>query len=119
MINQVNIHFQSERGFPLIHWRCRGQHRYTHLDSPIITVENYCKWYTLYGVTWDDKVFPITYDYLEEVMPVPKPGFSGDFPWHDHLPNPKAVELFADKKGWLVDDTSLDLIEYRWLHRGD
>lgn len=72
---------------------------------PVLTVENYCKWYTLWLVGTDGSV-------TEVEFPDP-PGFQDSY-CHDHVPNPEAVALFANQQDYDVDDQSMEMIIGRW-----
>ncbi len=75
------------------------------LHEPTITVEAYCKWYDLYLVSPDGTVKAVGFDELDT---------GKGTPYSDHVPNPAAVTLFADKKGYGVDPLALEIIVGRW-----
>ncbi len=82
----------SYRGIPLV--------RQEHSSAPILTVENYCKWYALWLITPDDHVSQV---------PFPEDGYC------DHVPFPAAVQKLADRNGWLVDDQSMEMMVGRYM----
>lgn len=84
--------YVSDRGMPLVYW---GAPR----DAPIVTVENYCKWYGLHILYPNGDVMKVSF---------PDDGFV------DHVPNPAAVERFADKHGYYLCTESLEMITGRW-----
>jgi hypothetical protein len=69
---------------------------------PVLTVELAPKWYTLHAVHRGETVVPIPFDAL------------GPGGWVDHVPNPEAVERFANEHNYEVDDVAMDLIVGRW-----
>lgn len=89
--------WKSDRGLPLVYCGDIPTH-------PTLTVENYVKWYTLFVIYPDGQV--------ESVVMVDHPGFKTS--WHNHVPNPKACEVYADEMGWEWDETSLDMIYGRF-----
>lgn len=75
-------------------------------DPPVVTVENYCKWYALQVVMPDGSIAEHDFGQLE--------------PYNtsyvaDHCPNPVAVVRWALAKGFEVHDESLEMILGRWL----
>lgn len=89
--------YVSERGHPLVY---AGEPS----DRPVLTVENYCKWYNLYAVDTDGTVIAVETDRT--------PGFESS--WRDHVPHPAACEAFAKTNGWEWDENSLDMIYGRY-----
>lgn len=85
--------------------------------KPILTVELYVKWYTLYlvkkefnkGSRWEWlKVYKVYYHQLDNYRPMDQPTYV------DHVPNPLAVRNFADAMGFTLDELAEELIEGRW-----
>ncbi len=72
---------------------------------PTITVENYCKWYRLYVVYPDGRV---------EEIDFPEPRELKEAHCSDHVPNPKAVAMYAAEVGYAVHDESMEMIIGRW-----
>lgn len=76
--------------------------------APILTVEIYCKWYSLFVVDSARSIREISFSELED--------FSLDeAPYIDHVPNPKAVQRFAEKRGYELDELALKLLLGRWV----
>jgi hypothetical protein len=73
----------------------------------VLTVENYCKWYSLYLIHEDGRV---------EKIPFPDQGWaqSGESAYADHVPNPTVVQRFAERKGYLLDTQAFEMIIGRW-----
>ena len=98
----------SNRGLPLVYYGPFPQ-------QPLITVENYMKWYSIYLVTPEGTVkvveFMTVEDDLLDVSFSTKRSISivGD-----HCINPDAVEAWAQKKGYEVDGNSLEMMIGRW-----
>ena len=92
----------SDHGHPLVY---QGE----PWTSPIITVENYIKWYTLYMVMPDGEIRSLCYTGL--VLPEG----SQESLFCDHVPNPKAVAYTAMKNNMYVDEVSFEAIVGRWL----
>ena len=67
---------------------------------PVLTVENYCKWYCLYLVDSSGDVTPVDF---------PEDGYT------DHVPHPDAVEALAESRGWVVDEQSMEMIIGRYM----
>jgi len=89
--------YLSNRGHPLVH--CTPP-----IAIPVLTVENYVKWYTLHVVHPDGRVQEVDF-------PTESPAGSA---FMDHVPNPVACQKLAADKGWLWDENSLDMIWGRW-----
>lgn len=99
--------YYSERHIPLVYVDQPG-------DKPIVTVENYMKWYNLYEILPSGAVrcanFHDDDTWNHEV----------DGPiWSDHVPNPKAVEQFAAYYNYILDENALDMIRGRWDEQRD
>lgn len=82
------INYYSERGKQLIYIGSPA-------DKPIITIENYTKWYNLYKVDTDGIVTKITDDIPD---------------WLDHCPIPNSVLTYAKEKNWYIDEQSMEMI---------
>lgn len=99
----------SKRGIPLV-ISVLG-------ELPLLTVEWASKWYTLQVLTPlspDRDVFELEEVHYHEIQE-----------WHDakgrdlncfvdHNPNPEAVKLYAEDKGWVLDEIAEELIVGRW-----
>ena len=68
------------------------------MDVPIITVENYTKWYTLFTIQPDGKVEPLIID-----------------GWIDHNPIPVEVYKYAQQANMFVDEQSMEMIIGRFV----
>lgn len=73
---------------------------------PVVTVEAYPKWYSLYVVRPGPHV--------EEV---PFPESDTMTPYIDHVPNPQVVKAWADANGYEVDELALEMMIGRWQLR--
>ena len=78
-------------------------------DVPVLTVENFAKWYGLYLVHPDGRVEEIDFGVLEDAAR--KLGVS---PYVDHVPRPEVVEATASARGWILDEASREVIVGRW-----
>ena len=85
--------YKSDRGMLLV---------FQEIDAgiPVLTVENYCKWYCLYLVDSSGDVTPVDF---------PEDGYT------DHVPYPDAVEALAESRGWVVDEQSMEMIIGRYM----
>lgn len=74
----------------------------------ILTVENYCKWYSLYAVHSTGLIEEVSFDRLEPL--------AGDFETAvgDHVPNPAVVTRFANLEGYDLDPQAFEMIIGRW-----
>ena len=91
--------YLSDRGQPLVYVG-------SPQDLPVLTVENYVKWYTLHVVHPGGRVKAVNFP---QASP---PG--GGSAFVDHAPNPLACQQLAAKRGWVWDENSLDMIWGRW-----
>ena len=95
MREYVLRHF-SDRGMPLVF-----QDELKPGATPVLTVENYKKWYSLFLVTHEG-VRKLTY---------------GEFPitWHNHVPNPAQARELAEKNGWEFCSESYEMMVGRFI----
>lgn len=103
--------FFSERGFALFSprrelWTWEGMPDEVHL-APVLTVENYTKWYVLYLVYPDDRTEQVSFGQLN--------GFTDKSPYTDHAPNPVAVEHLAAARGWNIAERAMECMIGRWI----
>lgn len=103
--------FFSERGFALFSprrelWTWEDMPDEAHL-APVLTVENYTKWYVLYLVHPDNRVEQVSFDQLND--------FTDKSPYTDHAPNPVAVERLAAARGWNIAERAMECIIGRWI----
>ena len=116
MAEAYKLHF-SERGIPLVYYGVLN-------EKPILTVENYSKWYNLYYVYPDGEVSPVlepAYDFAERELLKIAYGLTGeakqDFPTMvrgDHIYNPFALKFIAGYVGGFVYPQSEEIIIGRW-----
>mgnify|MGYP001567987992 CR=1 FL=1 len=74
---EYQLHF-SERGIPLVN--CSGSR-----TRPVITVENYCKWYGLYLIHVDGRVESIDSEIMDEIYAKDPVAIRGDHNFHPRL----------------------------------
>lgn len=94
----VHIHY-SWRGLPLIYVE---KH-----DVPIVTMENYCKWYGIQVVHPDGKVENVDVDLLDKLC-------GSDVLMGDHNYHPILLRRVAKHYGGHVDGISLEAAGGRW-----
>jgi hypothetical protein len=71
---------------------------------PLITVENYCKWYSMYLLHPDGTV-----------AKVPAELENNDL-FCDHVWHPSSFVKTAKEHGWLYDEKAMEMIGGRWQH---
>lgn len=76
---------------------------------PVITVEFAHKWYTLFVVHPSGAVTELGYDDLYNC-----PGNKDTTLYVDHVPNPRAVEVYAEAVGCVIDPLAHELLYGRW-----
>jgi hypothetical protein len=98
------MRIESARGLPL----------FITIDArPLVTVENYYKWYDLWLVlAFENEVLPISFSNLE-----PTAALLGESANCDHTPNPGVVVAYAVKRGWHVDPEAMKEMLERWRGR--
>jgi len=95
---------ESTRGLPLF---------VTIAARPLVTVENYAKWYDLWLVlAFENEVLPISFSNLE-----PTAARLDEAAYCDHTPNPGVVAAYAVKRGWHVDPEAMKEMLERWRGR--
>lgn len=95
--------YYSDRGYVLVyHMEPR--------DKPVLTVEQYCKWYTPYLVMMDGSVRAADIHNLELYV-------NDGSAWggSTHVWNPDAIAALADEEVWYVCDASFEMIIGRWM----
>lgn len=92
----------SEHNHPVVQFT-KATHR------PVITCEFYSKWYSLY-IWWTDGNL-LRLDFHDLQSAADELGVS---PYVDHVPNPAAVERYAEKMNYGIDELAQDLIRGRW-----
>lgn len=90
---------KSPRGF-ILSW-------IGEVKSPILTVEIYMKWYSLFLINPDNIIEEISFPYYDD-LPNNEPNYM------DHVPNPVAVEKLCKEKNWELDDVTKELLVGRW-----
>jgi hypothetical protein len=93
----------SDRNIPLVYQFNED------ISEPVLTVENYTKWYDLYLVNHDRSVNKVGFDALHNFTP------KDESPYSDHVPNPKAVKCYADKYSYHLDEQSFEMMTGRWV----
>lgn len=94
----------SERGFPLLWQR--------QCDEPIITVENYEKWYNLFVVHPDKRVEVVDSSLILELSE------KGSSLWIDHEFHPRLLLLVAQRYGGCAHAEALEMAAGRWVMAG-
>lgn len=96
--------FQSERGVPLVTQQ-------THDTKPMLTVENYDKWYDLYIITVDGYVEKTEVIENELTSKARSLLFDG---WSDHAFNPNHFKELAEEMNFNYDTATIESVERRW-----
>jgi hypothetical protein len=78
---------------------------------PTITVENYCKWYTLHVVFPDGRIECLLFPGMDDTGDEPE----NESGFVDHVPNPRAVRKMAERLGYEIDYDSLERMVGRWF----
>ena len=90
-VGKYCIYF-SDRGIPLLYTNAP-------IDIPVLTVENYCKWYKLFLINPNGSV-EIFNDFDE---------------WIDHCPIPTNLEKYCEEHNITIHDTALEVILGRYM----
>lgn len=93
--------YLSHRGLPLIYTR-------EPQAVPVLTIENYLKWYRLELVMPDGSVKHVDPDEY------PLPDFH-DTEWYDHVPHPNYYQALIAKYGFSEDDVAYEAILGRFV----
>jgi len=93
---------RSKRGFPLVYGGAPA-------SAPILTVENYPKWYGLFLVHPDGAVQEVDFGVLHKFSDK-----AGQPPYVDHVPNAKLIPALAESRGWILDPCSYEMMVGRW-----
>jgi len=96
----MKARFRSKRDIPLITQEVE--------DKPMLTVENYLKWYDLYVISTDGVVTPVRQlenDEVEQEL------YSG---WLDHCIRPKSFHKIAEILGARYDYATWESVERRF-----
>jgi len=78
-------------------------------SKPVLTAENYSKWYELFLVMPDGTVGEVGFGELHELADE-----RGVSPYVDHVPNPSLVSVLAERRGWSIDHVSYEVMVGRW-----
>lgn len=95
--------YLSPRGIPLLYID-------KPLDKPVITLENYTKWYNIYLVMPDGSVVEKSVADVDENHRFLKQHY-----WVDHLVHPSALHALADQLGGYTEERSLEVSMARWI----
>lgn len=97
--------YVSTRNIPLIFQGEPG-------SDPIITMENYSKWYDIYAVFPDGSVKTITLNELDiETLMTESDGASSVL---DHAYHPMLIQRIAKELCYVIDTVSFEVIVGRW-----
>ncbi len=102
--HQRAIYF-TDRNLPLAY------HGHSH-DVPVVALECYCKWYSIYVVRPDGTVVCAHDEYSDELYEV-YDAVKG-VPYVDHVFNPDVLHVFAKRIGGHICSESLELCIGRW-----
>lgn len=99
--------FWSKRDLPLFTAEVRED-----FEKPVLTLENYTKWYTFFLVYPNGKVEEIDYDEVTDAMDdVEELGFCAKV---DHVWNPLVMERIAQVNNYLVCEQAHECLTGRW-----
>lgn len=93
--------YLSDRGKMLVHQQA-------YEGTPIVTVENYEKWYSLFLIQPDGTVEKIPSQILLDAMTINRW-------WIDHSFHPSLLLAVAKHYGGEVPDTTLEMVAGRWV----
>ena len=99
---QEPLMYKSKRGKLLI---CQEKH-----ECPVITMENYCKWYNVYVIYSSGEIGTVDYNVLDEIEKQ-----SGKVLTDNHLWHPWLLEEYAESIDGTVDPVTLDVVTGRWI----
>lgn len=92
------VPLRSPRGHPLF-----GEAR---TDVPVLTVEDYDKWYELYVLHPDGRIEALDFHELDD---------GEGSPFASHVPNPQKMQALVDRRDWNVDEKALEKVAGRWF----
>lgn len=96
---------RSERGIALVY-----QGKPDPKDRQILTVESYIKWYHIYSVHSDGRIFIINRGYADKYE-----SETNDVAWSDHFINPFFARWLDEQPEFEWDSPSFDMVVGRWL----
>lgn len=99
------VRFKSERGHELL-WQ-------EPLDIPVVTLENYEKWYSIYVLHPDGTVEKVSVDDIFEALDRAAVGRGSV--WVDHYYHPELLKEVARMYNGEVHQTTLELAMGRWV----
>ena len=94
--------YLSRRGIPLVYAGDPAR-------VPVLTVENYSKWYGLCLVMPDGSVLEVSFGELQDLADAARVS-----PFVDHVPNATLVPALAEVRGWSLDSCSYEMMVGRW-----
>jgi hypothetical protein len=80
------------------------------LDVPVVTLENYAKWYEVYLVNPDGEVQKVDPDLINTVQ-----NKHSDALWVDHHFHPRLLYRLAEWIGGTVDERAVEVAAGRWV----
>jgi len=98
--------FVSDRDLPLLTQEVDPEGR------PIVTMENYCKWYGVQILQPDGRVEHVDYDLL--CLYADAPDATPPYQMGDHNYRPELLESVAKHLGGVVDPKALAMTRARW-----
>lgn len=101
------MNYVSERGFALV--------QSMPVALPTLTVELYIKWYKLYLIQPLWRVTEVSFDEIESALGSTWDWVNEGSIQGDHVVNPKAVEKYAEQKGYTLDPLAYELLVGRWV----
>ena len=93
--------YYSDNNYPLIY---NG----ALLDKPIVTLENYCKWYNLYQIMPNGSISKFdSYVYANKFK------YQGTI-WSDHIPHPNFLKLLEQDDNYYLDLKAFEMAVGRY-----
>jgi hypothetical protein len=99
---KMGLCWTSKRGHPLVFCGIPQ-------SIPVLTVENYLKWYGLELVMLDGTVEEVGFGELQALADE-----RGTPAYVDHVPDPTLVQALAERRGWELDAVSYEVMVGRW-----
>ena len=106
LTSKYGFHYPTPRDLVLVY-------RQKPLDKPVLTVEHYCKWYTLYLVMPDGTVKSVHDDFRDEYDDAVE--HWGSTHMCDHCYHPDFIPVLAHHLGAYVDSEAHEMIAGRWV----
>lgn len=106
-----NQTYLSKRNIPLLYI---GK----PVSVPVLTLENYTKWYSIYLVMPDGTVDTINSDVILEIVSQYQ---SREYPclWVDHLYHPLLLQKLAEKLNAELDERAQEVAAGRWYYESN